>query len=524
MLPLHIFYKKIMMKRYILLLLLSLLQISLYATSKHLSADSLVAIGYNYYKEERYMDALEVLGKAMDFADRTNNEKAFMEALSIIGNTYMLFEDYDQALRYYIICLEKAQTNRSYFMASKLKCNMLQCYAMLGKQKEAEDCYKSIGTLHMGDTNTNRFYTYLNQAMLSMARKYYKGAVFFHTQAMKYAIAHGMPRVYAAAEMGQIGSMYEENGDMEQAEKWYLKCKDYAEKGHCAGPLTSACERLASLYRKQGKNDLSVQYNKLFVQYSDSFFQQKEFNSKRSLISNYEKQLSDRRISLLQNKNTMLIWVVAVIATLLLVLIFLFVYIYKVNRKLVYTQRLLIKKHQEHSHQLEVQNEIFASIENTQMENTGKERVDTDTASAELSVVQESVTADGQDGELLTKKQADMLLMSIAHVMEDSATICNPDFSLSALAQMVNSNTKYVSWVINKSYGKNFKTYLNEYRIRTASQWLANGDMLGAMTIAGIAERVGYKSPASFHQAFKKIYGMTPAAYVKLTKEKQTDF
>lgn len=172
-------------------------------------------------------------------------------------------------------------------------------------------------------------------------------------------------------------------------------------------------------------------------------------------------------------------------------------YIYKVNRRLVATQRLLIKKHQEHSHQLEVQNEIFTSIGNNS---------DSDS-----------------DDELLPKKQADILLMSIAHVMEDSDTVCNPDFSLSTLAQLVGSNTKYVSWVINKNYGKNFKTYLNEYRIRTASQLLVDTNKFGNLTIAGIAEKVGFKSPASFHQAFKKIYAMTPAAYIKLAMQKDED-
>lgn len=482
------------MKRYIVILILSFIFSSLFATGRQFPADSLASLGSSYYKAQRYMDALDVLGKAMNEADKAGNEHAYLSALMTIGNIYIIFDDYEQALHYYKTCLEKAETTKDYASIAKLKNNMLMCYAMLGKYKEAEAYYKSISTLNMGNEDINHFYNYLNQALLSKAKKYYKGAIFFHTQAMKYAQSHNMNGLYVAAEMGQIGTAYEENGDIKSAEKWYLECFDFSKKGNYVGPLTSSCERLADIYRQQGKDKLFVKYNKLYAQYSDSLFKQKEFNSKRSLVNIYESKVKDRHLTILQDKNQALIWIIVTIGILMVALIVLLVYIYKVNRRLVATQRLLIKKHQEHSHQLEVQNEIFTSIGNNS---------DSDS-----------------DDELLPKKQADILLMSIAHIMEDTDTVCNPDFSLSTLAQLVGSNTKYVSWVINKNYGKNFKTYLNEYRIRTASQLLVDTNKFGNLTIAGIAEKVGFKSPASFHQAFKKIYAMTPAAYIKLAMQK----
>lgn len=482
------------MKRYIVILILSFIFSSLFATGRQLPADSLATLGSSYYKAQRYMDALDVLGKAMNEADKAGNERAYLSALMTIGNIYTFFDNYDQALHYYITCLEKAEAIKDNISIAKIKNNMLMCYAMLGKYKEAEACYKSIANLDIGDENINHFYKYLNQALLAKARKDYNGALSFHTQAMKYAQNHNMDGLYIAAEMGQIGTAHEESGNVKEAEKWYLRCFDFSEKGRYIDPLTTSCERLADIYRKQGKDQLFVKYSKLYDKYSDSLFKQKEFYTKRSLVNIYESKIKDRHITNLKDKNQALIWIIVTIGILMVALIVLLVYIYKVNRRLVATQRLLIKKHQEHSHQLEVQNEIFTSIGNNS---------DSDS-----------------DDELLPKKQADILLMSIAHVMEDADTVCNPDFSLSTLAQLVGSNTKYVSWVINKNYGKNFKTYLNEYRIRTASQLLVDTNKFGNLTIAGIAEKVGFKSPASFHQAFKKIYAMTPAAYIKLAMQK----
>lgn len=507
--------------------------VAAFADSRNLSADSLAAIGAYYYKQERYIDAMDVLAQAMDKADQTGNDGIYVASLMKLGNIYTLFDDYEQALHCYNGCLEKKFAQESDSVAARIKSNMLLCYAKLGMREEAEKCYRSIGTLRMGSDNLNRLYTYINQALLMKVRKYYKGAIFFHTQAMQYALDHDMNGLYAAAEMGQIGTVYEESGDMKSAEEWYLKCKDFAEKGRFIGPLTTTYERLAGLYRKMGNASLSMKYNRLHVEYTDSFFRQKDYNSKRSLVNSYENRLKDRRMSALKEKNTTLTWVIATICMLMAVLIVLLIYIYRVNRRLIYTQRLLIKKHQEHSHQLEVQNEIFASFEHEHAADTA-DAGDEEAAESTEDGIGTWHEADGEkdateeageetvveEDNLLSKKQADKLLMEIARIMEDTHTVCNPDFSLSMLAQKVKSNTKYVSWVINKSYGKNFKTYLNEYRIRTASQILADSDKVGSMTIAGIAEAVGYKSPASFHLAFKKIYGMTPAAYVKLARTK----
>lgn len=486
------------------------------------SVDSLVLLGEYYYHSERYIDAMDVLAKAMDQADQTGNDKAYVESLFVIGNIYTIFDDYEQALHYYIGCLDKVDVMKTDSLSNKIRSNMLICYSMLGKRKEAELCYRAIGTLNMGSEELNRFYTYLNQALLMTARNYPKGAIFFHRHAMDYAMAHGMNGLYVAAEMGQIGKMYEKMGDLDAAEEWYLKCKEYAEKGHYVGPLTTACERLALIYSKQGKDELSAKYNKLYVEYTDSFFRPKDFNNKKSLISRYEAMSKDRQVTRLRNKNTFLVLVIVVIAALMLALVALLVYIYKVNRRLLVTQRLLIKMHQEHSQQLEVQSEIF-----TNMENAAEQRVgglsyavaDSDAASDGLDSTEKGKLSSEED--LLDKSQVDMLLMSIAQVMERTETVCVPDFSLTMLAQLVGSNTKYVSWVINTKYGKNFKTFLNEYRIRTASQMLVDTEKYGNLTIATIAERVGYKSPASFHLAFKKVYGMTPAVYIKLARQKE---
>lgn len=74
--------------------------------------------------------------------------------------------------------------------------------------------------------------------------------------------------------------------------------------------------------------------------------------------------------------------------------------------------------------------------------------------------------------------------------------------------------------VINETYGKNFKTYLNEFRIREACRRLTDTEHYGNMTIQAIYQELGYKTAASFINAFRKVNGVTPSQYQKLSQTK----
>lgn len=113
----------------------------------------------------------------------------------------------------------------------------------------------------------------------------------------------------------------------------------------------------------------------------------------------------------------------------------------------------------------------------------------------------------------------DKLLYKILSVFEDISVISDPDFSLNAMADKVGSNTKYVSVVINRTYHKNFKTLLNEYRIKEACRRMTDSDY-DRYTIKAIACEVGFRNTVSFIRCFKNIMGMTPSIYQKLSKER----
>ncbi len=112
-----------------------------------------------------------------------------------------------------------------------------------------------------------------------------------------------------------------------------------------------------------------------------------------------------------------------------------------------------------------------------------------------------------------------VLVRRITHVLEDSDEIYAEDFSIKRLAELTGSNQAYVSQVINTTYGKTFTTLISERRINEACRRLGDSEHYGSYTIEAISQSVGFKSRTSFVALFKKMTGLTPSAYQKMSLE-----
>lgn len=88
------------------------------------------------------------------------------------------------------------------------------------------------------------------------------------------------------------------------------------------------------------------------------------------------------------------------------------------------------------------------------------------------------------------------------------------NFNIEDIADSLNTNTRYLSQVINESFEMNFFNFVNKYRIIEAKEILKSQDS-EKYTIEGIAKMVGFNSKSSFNSAFKKTTGVTPSEFKK---------
>lgn len=97
-------------------------------------------------------------------------------------------------------------------------------------------------------------------------------------------------------------------------------------------------------------------------------------------------------------------------------------------------------------------------------------------------------------------------LLRIERYVNDN--ISSQAFSISALADYLNTNPSSLSVKYKKATGKKLIDYISEVRIQFAEQLLQQS----SLTISDVAEKAGYGSVSTMYRAFKKYRGISPNA------------
>jgi AraC-like DNA-binding protein len=97
--------------------------------------------------------------------------------------------------------------------------------------------------------------------------------------------------------------------------------------------------------------------------------------------------------------------------------------------------------------------------------------------------------------------------------LENKLEYLNPDFTLSYVAKKIKTNTTYLSYVVNKRFGKSFGEYSNELKINYVINEMITNHMYRKYSTQAIAESVGFKNAVSFAKSFRKRTGVSPAQF-----------
>lgn len=112
----------------------------------------------------------------------------------------------------------------------------------------------------------------------------------------------------------------------------------------------------------------------------------------------------------------------------------------------------------------------------------------------------------------LLENEMDTCMQKVQKYMTDQKPYLNPDITLESLASELGMAPRTLSIVINDSLGKNFKTFILEYRIRESMEILAE-PRNHRLTILEILYQVGFNSKSAFNNQFKLYTNLTPLEY-----------
>lgn len=104
------------------------------------------------------------------------------------------------------------------------------------------------------------------------------------------------------------------------------------------------------------------------------------------------------------------------------------------------------------------------------------------------------------------------LVQKLLLLMKEDEPFTNHKVKIDDIADMIGTNTKYLSQLINEHFGKNFHAFLNDYRCAKVIK-LFQDPNYNNYSIEGIAETCGFNSRSTFVASFKRFSGKLPSAY-----------
>jgi len=274
--------------------------------------------------------------------------------------------------------------------------------------------------------------------------------------------------------------------------KYFIKADSVLAFSKDFYPITrDGYEVLIDYYKRTGDKENQLKYiDKLF--YADSIINNSKQYLSKEIYKKYDTPIllekKEELINDLNNKNTLLYWLLGIGSLCILFLIYL------------YRRRIAIYKRQA---------EVL-------LENAKELPAVTPTQKNEI--VKENSFKEEKSKNILSDKKLQDFKIKLEQ-FENSKAFLRKNITIDNLAKDFDTNRDYLSKSVNELKGKNFPQYLNELRIKYIIEELNNNEKLRKHTIASIADDIGYNSSESFANAFKKITGTLPSYYIKLLQE-----
>lgn len=487
-----------------------------------------------------YRLSLELLLKALTICESIGYMEYISRIYNNIGNVYYQFMDYKSAKKYYDLAYKYSTSNYS---SGAILNNLGMIAYDERKLDSALLLYRKAHRLknEVNDSIYNELFN--NIGMVCRDLKQYDSAFYYYMSALNNARKCKLDEKEAKI-LSSIGILHFDLKHFDSARFYFVESNAIANKSKLLDALSSNYLYFSKMEEMQGNLRSSLDYYKNYSSLKDSLFDSNKYATINELQFTYdmgkvdkhieelniEQEIKDRTITM-QRKSQMVMLIA------LLIVITLFVMVYRKNKNLNTAYNKLVSKNvaivnfdkitqqirQEYEDRLKEKDLIISQLElrvpNGEKINANNERLSD--ASNNFPQIDEDTDKENSFTKYkdiqLRDDSKNELAKAILNIMSKRDVFCNPDFSLTALAEMVNSNSSYVSYIINSSLGGNFRTFINDYRIKEACKLLSDPSNQ-KYSIETIATMVGFKSKSTFNPIFKEITGVTPSLYVKFMK------
>lgn len=490
-----------------------------------LCSKAMLHAGRILYDNSGYGSAMEIFLKCRKICEDNGFDEVLSETYRYIGNIYSTYGDFERALSFYEQSLAIAQSIRDSSLMHLTLNNLVGANLFSGNLEKAEEYYDHMVKNRCDDS----MYCYdilVDGALINLYSENDVKALAMLKEAAEYVATEKFDVTKTGTINSWIAQIYSNINKPDSMLHYLHENESLARKTNRQDLLAETLRGLSEAYKIVGNRSRSVEYLEEYLKIHEQVFNQKSFNTLKNAQFQYELDKSDGIIRDLSNerlrqqmrieKQRAVLWVISV--GLLLVGIFLMI-IHRQKRRIskaykdLFEHNLTILENEKiyRSRIRELEDRLTRS--KSLRQDSNNEDVSPNSIPEDTNGSRASVAGD------MSKELRERLQSEISKIMDNPETFCDPSFTINRLAEVINSNTTYVSKVINDTYGMNFRTFLSQYRIKEAMLRLGNTREYSNFTIKAIGESVGFKSPSAFISAFTKFTGMKPSIYQEIARQ-----
>lgn len=471
-----------------------------------------------YYWRGHYTKALSLYQDGLKVCDRSDKKPYIAELYKCIGNIFCMFKDYEKAIDYYQKGYRLTADYPARDMKYILTLNTGYVYNLMGENDKAKRYYTMAKKMPRSKNSCWGFFDKFYMALMMESENNYVEAIALLKPLVAYSQRNNLPKYYECSVYEGLYRIYEKAGVYDSTLYYLDKCLRTAEFSGQMHMFAETLSTFADIYESNGDRQKADEYKARYQTIMDSTFNIREFSKVKNRQFLYEMEKIDKEIAVLnaekENSLRMIsrqrtVMFIAFVVIILIIVLLIVVWRQKQNLKCSYRSLFDMNKRLELLHR-----QLAEAVRNA---GSGSEEAYSSKAKADDD------KCAGVDKKYLTSKLGDekrkYLIDKITYIMENTLEYAKEDFSLERLASLIDSNSKYVSQVINDNRNKNFSNFVNEYRVRLACVRLTDTEQYGNYTIHGIANSVGYRSKTTFVNVFHKIMGITPSAYQRMARQ-----
>ncbi len=446
--------------------------------------------GNQFYLQRNFIASLDNYLKSHQLAKKANNQELIHSINHVMGLLKIRAGNYDQALelfienyKYYSKLYSKENYDlEPYYLSSIFA--LSDAYRRV-KKIDSTSFFNRIGFVKSSYNNNLKYkniFTF-NEGINQYAKKNYTATIDSLSKALPYLIkTNNKPHLEYVNSF--LGKAYYKIGN-EDIAIYHLKQVDeiFNTTNDLHPELRDSYEILISHFKKKGNKEKQLLYIEKLLKVDSVLLKNYKYLW-GEINKNYDtSNLIDEKeliIKNLKNENNLSSRLILILTLLSLTAIIFWVL--NSRKKKIYKQRF---------------KELISSNINQNKENKQDNLIAIDPKSI------------GFSDEIVNN-----LLKSLAD-FEKSNDFTKSNITISRLAEKFNTNSRYLSKVINMYKKKNFNNYINDLRINFVIERLKNDKLFRNYTIKAISDEVGFGKAESFSKAFYKKTGIYPSFFIK---------